>query len=148
MGRFVGKMAVGGRLLDETIGGSIHEGRPGIAPPTGRVALSNQAEELVRSADVPIHLIAENGPTLRVVLGRSRAVGEIYIDFEFVGVEDDFGDRPIFSIRAYPDLRAANRPDDGGSTDLAEIGSHADAIVLPFAPLDPARRRRACSEGG
>ena len=143
MGRFVGKLAVGGRLLDEAIGGTIHDGCPNLAASSssGRVALSVASEDLIRATDGPIHLIADDGSTWRVDLGRSRSVGELYVAFDFIGIADDFGDRPIFSISAYSDLR-------GPSLALeAEDTPAAVATLLAFVPAEPGRRRRACSNG-
>lgn len=146
MGRFVGKMVVGGRLLDEAVGGSIDQDQAEAARLSGRVAVSHQAERLVRSSAGPIHLIAEGGPTLRVELGDSQAVGDLYVAFDFVGVVDEVGALPIFSIHAYSDLRGAGRPDEGRSPgwDLKEEGP--GPVLLRFAPIGPDRPRRARSE--
>lgn len=146
MGRFVGKIAVGGRLLDDAVGGMIHEGRPGEPASSGRLALPFAAEQLARSAsDLPIHLITEDGPTLRVVLGRSEAVGELYLACDFAGEVDDVevASPSTFSILAYPDLRTP--ADSPAVADDDAEDRHAVVLAFPPARREP---RPACSDRG
>ena len=127
MDRFVGKVSVGGRILDETIGGSIEADPSAALASTGRVALPRAAEQLVRTSIGPIRLITEGGPTFRVVLGRSQAVGDLYVAFDFDGRVDLHEELPVFSILAYPDLREARDPE-------AEPVMDADPTLLAFTP--------------
>ncbi|WP_435016056.1 hypothetical protein TA3x_003616 [Tundrisphaera sp. TA3] len=138
MGRFVGKMLIGGRLLDEMIGGTIRHASPDSGRASGQVALPHAIEQLARSAKGPIHLITEGGPMFRVDLGRSQVVGELYVLFDFVGTVADSHHLPIFSILAYPDLRAeaAGEPDAGPADDDAD-----EPVVLAFTPAERTRRR-------
>ena len=137
MGRFVGKIAVGGRLLEDAVGGTMREIEPGNAASAGRVAIPYAAEQLARAADAPIHLITESGLTLRVVLGRSEAVGDLYLVCDFDGEVEEGCDPTTFSILAYPDLRVTA---PATATGAADDASDADVVVLPFRRPEPVRR--------